>query len=366
MKSLKFDITRQSIPEKTFRVASIMGKFDLESNVVTERFRGEINLPDAWSVGLITGPSGSGKTQIARELFPDIYDHPGNSSAIYSAAAVIDDMPMPAGVNEICRAFNSVGFSSPPSWMKPYAALSNGEKMRVDLAALILSGEPLFLYDEFTSVVDRQVARIGSFAIQKAVRKANRQFIAVTCHDDVEAWLLPDWILDTSSMTFRLSEGQKKNRPGLNFTITEEVTRKSDWWHLFSRYHYLSHEHNNAARVFIGRIDGKIAAFCSVQHFPHPVTKNYKKIHRLVVLPDYQGIGIGLVMLQHVAQSFIGQGFRIGITTSSPPLIESLKRNPDWPCKSIKRQGPHGSGMVASNDRLTVTFEFEPKASILG
>lgn len=120
-------------------------------------------------------------------------------------------MPSNRSVEEITKAFNAVGFSSPPSWLKPYQVLSNGEKMRCDLARAILSDDELFVFDEFTSVVDRNVAKIGSFAMQKAIRKqSNKKMIAVTCHFDVEDWLLPDWVFNTNDMTFHLCEAQKK------------------------------------------------------------------------------------------------------------------------------------------------------------
>jgi len=57
--------------------------------------------------------------------------------------------------------------------------------MRVDIARAILMDKPIIVFDEFTSVVDREVAKISSYAIQKAVRRTNKQFIAVTCHYDV-------------------------------------------------------------------------------------------------------------------------------------------------------------------------------------
>ena len=65
----------------------------------------------------------------------------------------------------------------------------------------------LFVFDEFTSVVDRNVAKIGSLAMQKAIRQSDnkKQFIAVTCHFDVIEWLQPDWIFSTNDMTFSLS-----------------------------------------------------------------------------------------------------------------------------------------------------------------
>ena len=210
-----FDIIRESKPVESFRVASVMGKFDLQSNHIKERFTGSIDMPKDWQIGLIVGSSGTGKTTISKELFPDSYITEFN----YSAECILDDMPKDKSVDEITAMFNSVGFSSPPSWLKPYSALSNGQKMRVDLANSLLQDQELIVFDEFTSVVDRNVAQIGSFAVQKAVRKTKKQFIAVTCHFDVEDWLLPDWIFDTDSMTFRSNEGQKKNRQDIKFEI---------------------------------------------------------------------------------------------------------------------------------------------------
>ena len=199
-----FDIVRHHKAGESFRVQSVIGKFDLQSSEVTERFQGQFELPEKWNVGLIVGASGTGKTTIAKELFPDAYFE----GFEYTHASVVDDMPKRAKMDEVTRMLNSVGFSSPPSWLKPYSVLSNGQKMRVDMARALLTEEPLVVFDEYTSVVDRQVAQVGSFAVQKAVRKADRQFIAVGCHYDVEDWLLPDWVFDTNSMTFR--QGAKK------------------------------------------------------------------------------------------------------------------------------------------------------------
>ena len=210
-----FNIVKESKPKKTFRVASVIGKFDLQSETIIDKFEGNIEIPKNWQIGLIVGKSGTGKTTIAKQLFPDSYITNFN----YSAESILDDMPQDKSVEEITSAFNAVGFSSPPSWLKPYSVLSNGQKMRVDLANAILSDKELFVFDEFTSVVDRNVAQIGSFAMQKAIRKTNKKFIAVTCHFDVEDWLLPDWIFDTDTMTFRSNEGQKKNRPEIKFEI---------------------------------------------------------------------------------------------------------------------------------------------------
>jgi energy-coupling factor transporter ATP-binding protein EcfA2 len=95
--------------------------------------------------------------------------------------------------SEITRMLCSVGFASPPDWLKSYACLSQREKMRVDIARALCLDRTLTVFDEFTSVVDREIAKVSAFAISKAVRRLNKKFIAVTCDHDVVDWLDPDW-----------------------------------------------------------------------------------------------------------------------------------------------------------------------------
>lgn len=353
-----FDIVKKSEPKQSFRVASIIGKFDLQSNAIEERFTGNIDISDNWQIGLIVGKSGTGKTTIAKQLFENAYI----TNFEYQSETVLDDMPKDKSVDEITRAFNSVGFSSPPSWLKPYSVLSNGEKMRCDLARAILSENDLFVFDEFTSVVDRQVAQVGSFAMQKAIRKTNKKFIAVTCHFDVEDWLLPDWVFNTDTMTFQSFEGQKKNKPDIKFEIFSYGDKTI--WKMFAKYHYLSHSHNNAASVYIATVNDAVAGFISILHLPHPKTKTIKKVHRLVILPDYQGIGIGIKLLNEIGDIYLKQKWRFTIVTSAPSLINALKKSNQWTCKHFGRMKAdtgiiHGSSNKSNNskDRITASFE---------
>lgn len=354
-----FNIIKTAEPKKTFRVASIMGKFDLESNQIKEHFEGNIDIKDNWQIGLIVGKSGSGKTTIAKQLFPESYI----TNFEYSAETILDDMPKNCSVEDITKAFNSVGFSSPPSWLKPYSVLSNGEKMRVDLARAILEEKNLFVFDEFTSVVDRNVAQIGSFAMQKAIRKTNKQFIAVTCHYDVEEWLLPDWVFDTDSMTFRSNDGQKKNRPDIKFEIFQ--TNDKSIWKMFAKHHYLSHNHNNAAKVFLAFINNQLAGFISVFHFPHPKVKNFKTVHRLVIFPDYQGLGIGVMFLNEIGKIYRKENWRFTIITSAPSLMFALKKSSLWNLKQFGRKPPQNintgnpisTRKSDSSNRLTTSWE---------
>jgi ABC-type thiamine transport system ATPase subunit len=82
---------------------------------------------------------------------------------------------------------------------------------RVDIAQALCLDKPLIVFDEFTSVVDREIAKVSAFAISKAVRRSTKQFIAVTCHYDVVDWLDPDWVFCTDTMEF--SRKKEAGRP---------------------------------------------------------------------------------------------------------------------------------------------------------
>ncbi|MBX9677513.1 MAG: hypothetical protein K2X38_02035 [Gemmataceae bacterium] len=176
------------------RVQQIRGMFDLPHEKAS-RLTWDVSLPldeKPWSVGLIVGPSGCGKSTIAKRLYPELAEHdhyglPSSLAARLDLGAVVDAFPEGMPIQEIAALLSAVGFASPPAWLRPFSVLSTGQQFRVALAALIAStpkDRPI-VCDEFTSVVDRTVAQIGSAAVARAVRQRTRQFVAVTCHEDV-------------------------------------------------------------------------------------------------------------------------------------------------------------------------------------
>src|SRR5690606_41533658 len=95
----------------------------------TERtvLKWDANLPieeRPWNVGLIVGPSGSGKSTVARKLWPE---QMARQFEWDPKRSILDAFPADMAVKEIAELLSSVGCSSPPSWVRPFGVLSNGE-----------------------------------------------------------------------------------------------------------------------------------------------------------------------------------------------------------------------------------------------
>jgi len=316
-----------------------------------------------WNIGLIVGPSGCGKSTIANELFDTPSDLRDRDIPSWNLKrAVVDGFPDAMSIKEITELLSSVGFSSPPAWLKPYWVLSTGQRFRADLARLLAyggndtgKGYKHLICDEFTSVVDRTVAQIGSAAVASAVRKRNLKFVAVSCHHDIIPWLQPDWVYrpDEARFEWRLLQ----RRP----EITLEIVRcSSKAWPLFAPHHYLTKEHSKSAVCFLAHMGGQPVAFSSWLPFVSPGPKSRRE-HRTVVLPDFQGVGVGMAVSDTVASLFQALGEIPRSTTTHPAFIAARKRSKNW--KMIRSpsmaSGRDGGGKIGhATTRATTGFRY--------
>lgn len=90
----------------------------------------------------------------------------------------------------------------------------------------------------------------------------------------------------------------------------------------------------------MGVINGEIVCHTGIIQFP--MKKGKKRVHRLVVLPDYQGIGIGTRFIKEVAKLITKDGYELNLTTTTPSLVGALTRDPEW---VLARFGREKSGM---------------------
>jgi energy-coupling factor transporter ATP-binding protein EcfA2 len=347
-----FNIVRESKIAASFRVAQIRGMYDYSRESVRHEWTSVLPLEEkSWGIGLIVGPSGCGKTTLAQTAFESFYFH--QQFEWHKSNSFVDDFDESCDIKTIVSTLNAVGFSSPPHWFKPYAHLSNGQKFRVELARCLLSNTSGVVFDEFTSVVDRDVAKIGCAAVSKYLRKkASPPFVAVSCHYDIIDWLDPDWVFDVGSQRFEWRE--RRRFPEIVLDVRKTTSAA---WNIFREHHYLDHALNKTAQCFVATWNNKPVAFCSVLHFPHAVCANFKREHRTVVLPDFQGIGIGNRLSEYVAEYFLRKGFRFISTTSAPAMIRHRAKSLRWKMTRLGKTVKNVR-MKTSHKRITASFEF--------
>jgi energy-coupling factor transporter ATP-binding protein EcfA2 len=339
-------ITVRSAIDQTPRVQQVRGIFDLQPEAGVE-VTWKVRLPleeRPWHLGLVVGPSGCGKSTLARNFWPEATAR--QAELRWPAGqSVLDAFPADLPISDIVALLSSVGFASPPAWLRPFHVLSTGQQFRVTLARLLAEGQALAVCDEFTSVVDRTVAQIGSVALARTVRSRGGQFIALTCHEDVEAWLQPDWVYRPAEE--RLTWRCLQRRP----PITLEVVRcQASAWPLFAPHHYLSHALAPSAVCFLASWSGRPVAFSAWLPFVSR-GQRARREHRTVALPDYQGVGIGNALSALVASLWRGLGYRALSTTTHPAMIRSRCRSLLWRL----RRAPSFAGRREGRLRHAVT-----------
>jgi len=300
-------------------------QFDLPWDGTTVFHPPELNsIPASYGIGLIVGPSATGKSILLQRIGieKEITWTPSRSVAAHFWH--IDDAR---------DRLAAVGLNSVPTWLKPYHVLSTGEKFRADTARRLV---PNSVIDEFTSTVDRQVAQSISIAIRRYVDRTKLQNLTIaTCHFDVIRWLEPDWIFNTISGV--LDSGRRV--PRVPFSL--QVYRCSyKFWSIFRDHHYLSSRIHKQAQCFIGFLDQTPAVFTAVLAFPHPQIKKAFREHRTVVLPDFQGMGIGPLFSDSIAQLYTSTGRRYFSRTSHPRFGQYRQASSKWrpTASNLKRQ----------------------------
>ena len=328
--------------------------FDYESNGEENFYPYLIpeDLPKDFSIGVIVGASGTGKSTLLRK-FGEPEKHRWNS--FRSIAWHFNNAV------EANERFSAAGLMSVPDWIKPYYALSTGQKFRADLARSLRNNS---IIDEFTSVVDRNVAKSASTAMARYVRKNNlKGIVLATCHRDILEYLEPDWVIDTDRGEW--SNGRWLQRPDLHLTI---LPCSNEVWKHFAPHHYLSESLNKSAHCYVAFWDNQLIGFASSLAYPSGTVQNAYREHRLVILPDYQGLGFGPKLSEAVAKHYTDNGKRYFSKTSHPRLGGYRDQSPLWKPTSknhMKRkdgQDPTKTRWTINPNRWSFSHEYIGKS----
>ena len=299
-----YEVNLQSEIFKSFRTQLAANSLDIDVEKKSKHhLKVDCNFPKDWKIGVIYGASGSGKTTLAKQIFGEkIFD-----ISIDENLPVIEQFSDSMNYEDCSKALSGIGLTSVPCWIRPIKTLSNGQKARAE-ASLLMHKEnvPIIVIDEWTSVVDRTVAKIMSHCVSKqANRQTGKQIILLSCHYDIIEWVKPDWLIDCNVQQFILPQSETfffQPREKLEFTI-KRIDRTS--WKYFSKYHYLSELLPGGSIYTFGLFHGEnqIGFQCWANYVPD--RKGHKRIYhsnRTVIHPDYAGFGMGIQLINETAK----------------------------------------------------------------
>jgi ABC-type lipoprotein export system ATPase subunit len=315
MKNIKLNhkIVNDKYTEYLYEAFDIQNKE--ESNV---EIQNNIILNFDWQIGVIYGGSGTGKSTLLKNFGTIQESNFDNSKSLISNFDWLDPQ-------EATYLLSSMGLSSVPTWLRPFHTLSNGEQYRASLAYVVGKAQEneIILIDEYTSVVDREVAKAMSNALQKYVRRTNKKVILASCHFDIMEWLQPDWVYSPNKGRVERPD-YLRQRPSIDLEI---FRCRYETWKVFKQHHYLTQELNAAAKCFCFTWNDKPIGFIAILPLPSGTISNAFRVSRLVILPDYQGLSIGIKILNIFGALYKSIGKSLYIKTSNPSLFNGMKNS---------------------------------------
>ena len=283
---------------------------------------------------LIVGTSGSGKTTILKTV-----DNP-KTITVDNTKPVIENFTTPERGEELLLA---CGLRTIPAWFRPPSTLSNGEYHRFEIAVGLDQGHCII--DEFTSVVDRDTAKSLALSVRKYFDRNPGVLYIASCHRDIIDWLDPEWVYDTDlqKLDNRRSLLRLGTRPELALTIR---STGPDYWKYFSKYHYLDTRMSRSVHCYVLLLGDKPIGFHAAIHSTNRDIHSYWRGHRTVILPEFQGMGIGTAFSDAIAEIYVGRGLRYFSKTAHPSFGEHRQKSPLWRATSTNLKSRLGSYLL--------------------
>jgi ABC-type dipeptide/oligopeptide/nickel transport system ATPase subunit len=362
-----YNVKLISEPSQSFRCTLAANSLDIDTGKkLTHEFNLKADFSKPFNIGVFYGASGSGKTSLAKEIFGEkIFEEKLDENK-----TILDQLPEEMSYDQCSAVLCGMGLTSVPCWLRPIKTLSNGQRARAFAAMVVSKNKDIIALDEWTSVVDRTVAKAMSACINKYARKNNKKIILLSCHSDVIDWLDPDFIVDCNTQKFidrrLLCPEKRKRKEQLQFNVREV---EGSTWKNFSKYHYLNDEVPRGKRFLFGLFFQEkqigFGAFINLV----PKRKGQKMIMhstKVVIHPDYIGLGLGLKFVTATSKIITKKNYRVMAKFSSAPMFKArIKDKENW--RFIKTEIKIGHWATSKKlfrksgfrrDVKTHTFEF--------
>ena len=111
---------------------------------------------------------------------------------------------------------------------------------------------------------------------------------------------------------------------------------KDNYWKIFEKHHYLSNKALNTGDVYVCFLKNKPIAYINILCLPSGTIKYYFNVHRLVVLPEYQGLGIAKKLLIFVGELYSSMGYKLYIKTAHYKLMNYFENSSFWYTDGVK------------------------------
>jgi ParB-like chromosome segregation protein Spo0J/ABC-type transport system involved in cytochrome c biogenesis ATPase subunit/N-acetylglutamate synthase-like GNAT family acetyltransferase len=320
--------TKAEVTKRTLAVCEAfgLGVDEAQHFVIFDNFRLDFHRGD---LIYLTGDSGGGKTLLLKAFKRFFGDE-----AIELDGLNIDPEEtliegVGADVKEAIEILSLCGLNDAFLFLRKYKELSDGQKYRYRLAKLIDNKEKsVWILDEFCATLDRVMARIIAYLVQKVARKYGKTVIVATTHQDLLEDFQPNIIVDKGyERDVKVTDCHVE--PGKCSICKDISIRKGavEDYEGLSRFHYRSKEDEEPESLrikdcykllFKDEIIGVIVyshSYLNLKprnmvfgerylytpgefHKARLINEEIARISRVVIHPKFRGIGLGAFLVK--------------------------------------------------------------------